>query len=136
VNCHDGVFVLRIDLQVLCVLLDRDTSRLRCRRCVFGGNTEVDPDLRDAAAAFVFSKLPLYPAAQKIVVKLHQFRQFPPDSEFNRFYGLSVLKFDLQWNNHVKKDFALFEPCTRAPGPYTCPSFWPDACQPTHVAVR
>jgi len=82
-------------MQMLCVLLDWDTSHLRRRRCIFRGNAKVDAYLGDAATAFVFWKLHLHSAAHKTVVELLELRQFPPDSEFNRFDGPSVLKFDL-----------------------------------------
>jgi hypothetical protein len=43
----------------------------------------------------VFRKLHLYPAAYQTTVELFELGQFPPDSEFNHFYGRSVLKLDL-----------------------------------------
>jgi hypothetical protein len=92
VDGHDGVLVLRCDLQVLRA---RDCPHLRRRGDVLGGNAKVDPDLGDAAAPFVFRKLHLYPAAYQTTVELFELGQLPPDSEFNLFYGRSVMKLDL-----------------------------------------
>ena len=94
VNRHGSVFTLSSHFQVLRALFGFEALHLKFRGCIFHRNAEIDPDLGDAATAFVSRSLNLYAAANKPVVEFLELRQFAPDPEFNSLYGLSVAKFD------------------------------------------
>jgi hypothetical protein len=57
-----------------------------------------------------------------MVVEVLDLRQFLPDTGSHFLYGLSVLKQDLQRNNHIKKTSLSSSLAPALSGRTTCPS--------------